>query len=99
MEIQHTPTPWKLGQYSNDIQAMNDEDRSFTIAHSHLSGPFVRANMEFIVRAVNSHEALLKAAKKVIKEYSALPINGMETVIIQGIDDLEDAITLAEGGK
>lgn len=54
----------------------------------------------YFLRAVNSHEELLEllaAAKRVVAEYSRLPINGPETVIIRSMDDLQDAIAKAEG--
>jgi hypothetical protein len=63
MKPQHTPTPWELYQ---------DEDLGhwFIWAKGNMAANIPRridgidkANADFIVRAVNSHEALLKAAK------------------------------------
>lgn len=100
-EVKHTPTPWKVTHQiatdgTNDIVA----DGKF-IAHlgGNLNGDSEHeANAEFIVLAVNSHEALLKALKSALTmirsisrdtEYGALKENTawkakqLETIIAQ----------------
>ena len=59
MTTQHAPTPWKLGGASG---------RMITTPEGYVGDGFIadvdtRANAEFIVRAVNAHEALLEAVK------------------------------------
>lgn len=61
----HTPTPWEFDH--------NDSFPGFRILESGrplydhiatLQGTMAKADAKFIVRAVNSHEALLEAANK-----------------------------------
>lgn len=94
-ETKHTPTPWHI----SDEHRIVDEQGGLVadVKYAKATTAEAMADAEFISRAVNSHEALLEAAKKVVKEYSALPINGPETVIIKSIDDLQEAIAQAEG--
>jgi len=97
VENKHTPTPWKsiredyrgnadkLVIHSSDdhriavvdVTKWEDDERGFT--------EIEEANAAFIVRAVNCHEDLLIAMKK-IKEWYAPTANG-------GWADHQDAIT------
>jgi len=92
--MSHTPTPWKLTYYRTT------DDK---IIYDTLVGPngenivseFYPDNnedAEFIVRAVNSHEALLEASKKVLSgcKKSLLFSPGF-------LSKLEKAIAQAEG--
>ena len=57
METKHTPTPWKFKQ--DNIFGDN-----LRIVHACFRGDMQdKTDAEFIVRVVNAHEALLKAAK------------------------------------
>ena len=62
---QHTPTPWKLD--GNDIvvdaQGMIACAYGFIVNGKAIRTPETFANAAFIVRAVNSHEALINALK------------------------------------
>lgn len=64
-ETNHTPTPWKvLGRYANGevkIGSMKPERGNEYCSYA-LIGTYTDA--EFIVRAVNSHEALVDVVKK-----------------------------------
>lgn len=55
-----------------------------------------------VIRAVNSHDALLSAAKKVLvgldARIKAADGNGMSVPVFDGIGELHDAINLAESG-
>lgn len=71
---QHTPTPWEF--------AHNDGFPGFRILQSgrmlydHLAtlqGTQAKADAAFIVRAVNSHEALLETLKKSYDPYGERP--------------------------
>lgn len=55
-KVEHTPIPWKVDR--TVVRAYNGEVVTITGKSPH-SGAI--ADAEFIVRAVNSHEALLKA--------------------------------------
>ena len=58
----HTPTPWKILKAINTPEvgdAIVDCNSSKNLIASYIAP----SNAEFIVRAVNSHEALLGAAK------------------------------------
>lgn len=66
---------------------------------SHPSKPTQVANAEFIVKAVNSHEALLSAAKKAANELSVmLALNPARDggLYREALDGLNAAIKLAE---
>lgn len=72
----HTATPWEVyGEVANDdiptISILSVEDHyydgnpvindGFDLAHTY--GPIAQANAEFIVRACNAHDDLVKALK------------------------------------
>jgi len=62
----HTPTPWHTGSTFNDELVMAfDDNRECIVAElkvdSDLTGDRSDANAAFIVKAVNSHAALVKA--------------------------------------
>lgn len=58
MHTKHTPTPWRVS-----YRATTDGNISYRIVGVTLDS-LSKENAEFIVRAVNSHEALLDAVKK-----------------------------------
>jgi hypothetical protein len=63
MSDKHTPTPWKLIKGINQYD-VNGSDNNLVMGQLFTQG--VPPNIEdtaFIVRAVNSHEALLEIAK------------------------------------
>ena len=72
MSIQHTATPWAVdavGPHQDDI--INDET-GFSIARMSWAGPnsaVSKANAAYIVRCVNSHEALVAALEDMINRY------------------------------
>jgi hypothetical protein len=69
-EAKHTPTPWKLDQ--DDRFVNGPKGQAIFGALGDGSDETHTANAEFIVRAVNSHEALLEAAKEMLEEHSKL---------------------------
>jgi hypothetical protein len=98
----HTPTPWTLDSNKNRFNA----PRIVSAEHNELLADLYETNhigtdsahnAEFIIRAVNSHEALLRAAKhlseiqKVRKYGDALEGEAKAWL------DLQDAIKQAEG--
>lgn len=87
---QHTPTPWHLKtSFKNELPHYSLEGSLNRTIASDILG---KENVEFIVRAVNSHEALLKAAKQALAELERYK---------EGTDEryaLRSAIAQAEGG-
>lgn len=70
----HTPTPWTLRLYhpgiKNKFFDIYKEGRPDTLATTAFHGWTDNeraANAEFIIRAVNSHEALVKALRAVLR--------------------------------
>lgn len=65
----HTPTPWRVGYTGRciikEVPGLSDSDDGYTVAvltaHSLLPNSEAKANAAFIVRACNSHDALVKA--------------------------------------
>ena len=82
----HTPTPWEYVHESSDYGTGDPtitfgfiqqcEDQEFIIASLIVDVPDGRANGEFIVRAVNSHDALVAALKEITEHYCALVNSG-----------------------
>jgi hypothetical protein len=66
IKTQHTPTPWKFEVMNNilGIPLLYHINRGDIEVRSGL------ADAEFIVRAVNSHEALLETLKSIIESNS-----------------------------
>ena len=60
----HTPTPWYLEAGTSKegwrIEGERVDGARFTIADTHLPGPYTHANAAFIVRAVNAHDGLVE---------------------------------------
>lgn len=64
-ELKHTPMPWSVG-IANEGDGIGIRDAKFHIADLCPDGwpqEIQKANADFIVLAVNSHEALVEAAK------------------------------------
>lgn len=101
---QHTPTPWHTSHIENPnadgekfplLRICADQQvicETFEVLPRHND----RANFAFIVRAVNSHEALLKAAKKAMSDYYA---GGIHHLSNEAAGLLREAIAQAEKGK
>jgi hypothetical protein len=88
----HTPTPWNYGpsirkEDFTDIISKDDERLIFSVRDN--------ANAVFIVRAVNSHEALLEACKEAITLCVAYQFKAK--VFQNTLDVLEKAIAKTEG--
>jgi|SRR5882724_1027477 len=63
---EHSPTPWEIDPRENsDIRSLDGWHLVTSVRSSLRTDP--KANAEYIVRAVNAHEALLKAAKLLIQ--------------------------------
>jgi hypothetical protein len=60
----HTPTPWRLLRQTTMVREISDDDGIIQIAET--AGTRKDANAAMIVKAVNSHAALVKALQAVI---------------------------------
>lgn len=82
MTTQHTPTPWQLDTFGEDMKTQTDQllegigtDKEWMqIQDVHEDGGEVVAlahpsNAAFIVRAVNSYQALVEALEHVLIDY------------------------------
>jgi hypothetical protein len=68
-DTKHTPTPWKEGSFYGIVDADGEGICFYTIDDDGIH--FKGNAKEMILRAVNSHEALLKAAKYFKKRYES----------------------------
>lgn len=98
---QHTPTPWTFIMAGEDkTQVLIDSEEKLVLHGSScasMSKKEAKANAAFIVKAVNSHEALLNGAQKALEELSnwVEGQNGYEPE--NAIVYLKKAIAQAEG--
>lgn len=88
MDIKHTATPWRTKESGLDFYIQGDAIRKgrreniCTIPSDFKRGA---ANAEFIVRAVNSHEALVKALDDCVNAmYADNPADGWLEIIQAG---------------
>jgi len=92
MSKEHTPTPWLAGCDGYVIRVRPGTTNEVIAEVNTI------ANAEFIVRAVNSHDALLEAAKGAASYLAALPQYPDRGVDVPKIRfELNRAIALAEG--
>jgi hypothetical protein len=72
----HTPTPWKIDQYETVVGTTDEafEIASCWTANSGIHKDFkeCRANAEFIVRACNAHDNLVRALRSTL-DHVAVP--------------------------
>ena len=68
----HTPTPWRLGHYQNGGRTLVRDDGKKVENILTIDSSVKEHNAEFIVRAVNSHAALLEAAKRAFRELNEI---------------------------
>lgn len=98
-EVSHTPTPWNLKIEYSDIssrhiyEVTSGANLLFSDEEYYPKAPELK-DAEFIVRAVNSHKALLKALKKAL-----LGLDLLESADGDLGNSLRDAITQAEGDE
>jgi hypothetical protein len=78
VEPQHTPTPWArnvspAAKYPFYASATGDHSKKDWIhIGAVLDGnPNAEADLDFIIRAVNVHEELLRAAKELVRQLEA----------------------------
>lgn len=101
---QHTPTPWDyhLGRGKNPrfhIQTTAGYQIVMTpeVSQNGIEASAQEANAAFIVRAVNSHEAMLSALKRMLNAYEADKKHGIAFGNDNAADQAREAIAAAEG--
>lgn len=100
-KTQHTPTPWYLpnGEDKNQFGTYRIAEQPGQSA-AHLTNIALVGSLEdaaFIVRAVNSHEALLEACQEAYDLLASKETLSAEAVEVWG--HLQLAISQAEAGK
>lgn len=63
-KTQHPPTPWSAS--NNEIRSLNSVLLATMQKHLLINGINQEANAEFIVKACNSHEALVEALEDIL---------------------------------
>src|SRR6185436_18843022 len=63
--VQHTPTPWHIQKRISGDQMFEIYTEGIEEVEAKVALAFEKEDAAFIVRAVNSHEALVEAAKRV----------------------------------
>lgn len=74
-KINHTPTPWHLTFVGHELEDQRWQIHDNRIAIADVTGKFgnrevneeQEANAEFIIRAVNAHDALILALQRIVK--------------------------------
>jgi CO dehydrogenase/acetyl-CoA synthase epsilon subunit len=90
---QHTKKPWRLGDAGYTIFGPKTENPLPTV----VAKVFHKENATFIVRAVNSHEELLEAAKMAFKLLEKMPVTNTRSKENETYGYLANAIAKAEG--
>lgn len=91
-EIKHTPTPWEFTDNPNDSCCWSHHIQTVDTGIADVRS---EEDASFIVKAVNSHEALLEAAKAAV--FSIRMDGPKQPAWIQLMDDIERVISMAEG--
>lgn len=70
MKTQHTPTPWEFQWSPNEGYNVTSRDTGISVFDSQeFTDKPTKENAEYIVRAVNSHDALLKIVEQISKKH------------------------------
>lgn len=97
-ELGHTPTPWKGASGTSLDSIMAGNDRIALCDVTSLKGTSAQANAAFIIRAVNSHETLLKNLKLAVLRLEEF-CEQQKKNRIDLTSDLDKAIAQVEGGQ
>lgn len=111
-EGKHMPTPWAILEYDDGKGIYPDRSLRFRSCYKVRSKEYGtiaecgenKANAAFIVRAVNSHETLLQAAKKALAVLQGCNPYGLRDSNPAELKDyarrdLQEAIAQADEGK
>ena len=92
-DLQHTPTPWSIGRRRWITGGNVDIARIHSV--SKIGEAEAVANAEFIIRACNSHDALLSALEMALRMMEA---EGLDEQFDGEAEVIRDAIAKAKGG-
>ena len=95
----HTPTPWKVALPVGNEPFVSNEGYVVVNKVGRMTD-YERAKLDadFIVRAVNSHEALILALKKMLAYSDSRCADGSRTAMEASLaDEVSDLIAEAEG--
>lgn len=67
MKNKHTPTPWTLPKFSTSDKWIEIPEAGIRIDYDDVDHDTQKANTEFVLRAVNSHDELLAALKLMVE--------------------------------
>jgi len=68
---EHTKTPWRVSPDWCDIESFHTDDNTVQFGICQLyADESSRANAEFIVKACNNHDALVRALERLIKDFT-----------------------------
>lgn len=95
----HTPTPWFTKKGSDEKEHEIFSDKGVFEYPSYVGHAEQAKDAKFIVRAVNSHEALLNACKVALERWGKMPMTAeIGTGVTKKVGDiLLEAIAQAEG--
>lgn len=95
-EKKHTPLPWNWNQVYRDVIEISGPHCAASISFDVRDTEECKANAELIVRAVNSHAALVAALQTLINLHEGIDHggNGIEP---SDWDQARAALALAEG--
>lgn len=103
-ETEHSPTPWVLGfDYHRTLIRTGDASTGRRVATTFITGDASAkvnvANAAFIVRAVNSHDALVEALEAALAWIDAVPTDA-QLPSMPGFDrdDVDDLLARAKAG-
>lgn len=103
-KTKHTPTPWKIGldetfspaKWDIGFNSIENGEQAGVGYAKVAARCYTKEDAAFIVRAVNSHEALLDAAKRAEKFISE-EFPHLKGAAYNMLGELRDAIAEAEG--
>lgn len=100
---EHTPTPWHEGptcaihqtfERDDVVTEIVDRDGVFVACVNHPN-PQHEANASYIIRAVNSHDTLVKALREVREDYRELLRHSTSNEEADEIDDMLQVVDAA----
>jgi hypothetical protein len=101
MSTEHTPTPWIVDESDQDfdqIISRTEEGLEVLVADVYGDIETSKANAAFIVRACNSHDALVAVGTRIAKYFDGTSGSDFPACLpIAVIDELRAAIKLARG--
>lgn len=98
----HTPTPWEVNTLAGSpySEGFSNDTLIFDCRPSGLQYAEIEANAEFIVRACNSHDALIADMKHIVEYWNgSVNMSAMEDALNHIIEVAQAAIKLAEEGQ